>query len=89
MKVFVSKDGTVYHKGIEQRSLKGTLPVTVIQPKMPKQKLTIQHMQVQNGDLQNELQEIKAALFTEVRKKERFELMRRLRQVQRVIKKFS
>ena len=30
---FVDKDGTVYHKGVEQPKLKGTLKPTVIKPK--------------------------------------------------------
>ena len=30
---FVDKDGTVYHKGVEQPKLKGTLKPTVVKPK--------------------------------------------------------
>ena len=33
MKVFVDKEGTVFHKGKEQPDLKGTLPPTKIKPK--------------------------------------------------------
>ena len=33
MKVYVHKDGVVYHKGVEQPDLKGTLPVTKIKKK--------------------------------------------------------
>jgi len=33
MNVYVHKDGTVYHKGIEQSKLKGTLPITKIKKK--------------------------------------------------------
>ena len=33
MKEFVDKDGTVFHKGVEQPKLKGTLPATVVKPK--------------------------------------------------------
>jgi hypothetical protein len=89
MNVFVANDGSVYHKGIEQTTLKGTLPVTVIQKKVPKQKFTIQQHQFQSGELQEELQKIKSALFTEVRKTERYALTKQLAQLQRVIKKFS
>jgi hypothetical protein len=32
MKEFVDEQGNVYHKGIEQPSLKGTLPATTIEP---------------------------------------------------------
>ena len=38
MKVFVYSDGTVYHKGIEQPELKGTLPITTIEVKEKKTK---------------------------------------------------
>ena len=33
MAEFVDKDGTVYHKGVEQPKLFGTLPVTKVKPK--------------------------------------------------------
>ena len=33
MNEFVDKDGTVFHKGVEQPDLKGTLPPTKIKPK--------------------------------------------------------
>lgn len=36
MKEFVDKDGTVYHKGVEQPKLKGKKKPTVIEPKKPK-----------------------------------------------------
>lgn len=42
MNEYVHIDGTVYHKGIEQPELKGTLPVTVIQPRTKKKKLSEQ-----------------------------------------------
>ena len=32
MNEFVDKDGTVYHKGVEQPKLKGTLPPTKVKP---------------------------------------------------------
>lgn len=38
MKVFVDKNGTVYHKGIEQPDLKGTLPTTKVKPRKKKKK---------------------------------------------------
>ena len=40
MKEYVDKDGNVYHKGIEQPKLKGTLKPTVIKPKPKKPKLS-------------------------------------------------
>ena len=33
MKEFVDKDGNVFHKGVEQPKLKGTLPPTKVEPK--------------------------------------------------------
>ncbi len=33
MQVFVDKDGTVFHRGIEQPELKGTLPISTIKDK--------------------------------------------------------
>ena len=39
MKVFVYSDGTVYHKGVEQPELKGTLPITTIEVKEKKTKI--------------------------------------------------
>lgn len=40
MKEFVDKDGNVFHKGIEQPKLKGTLPPTKIKPRKKKKKLS-------------------------------------------------
>ncbi len=40
MKEFVDKDGNVFHKGVEQTKLKGTRPVTKIEPKQSKRKLS-------------------------------------------------
>ena len=33
MNEFVDKDGNVFHKGVEQPKLKGTLPPTKVKPK--------------------------------------------------------
>jgi len=38
MKVFVDKEGNVFHKGKEQPKLKGTLPPTKVKPKKKKKK---------------------------------------------------
>ena len=45
MRLFVATDGTVFHKGVEQPDLKGTLPVTVIAPKVEKVKMSPQEKQ--------------------------------------------
>lgn len=41
MKVFVDKDGNVFHKGKEQPKLKGTLKPTKVKKKKPKKKKTV------------------------------------------------
>ena len=44
MKEFVDKDGTVFHKGVEQPDLKGTLPATVVKPKKKAKRRTQQEI---------------------------------------------
>ena len=38
MKEFVDKDGNVFHKGVEQPKLKGTLPPTKVKPQKKRKK---------------------------------------------------
>ena len=52
MKVYVHKDGTVYHKGVEQEELKGTLPITKIKKKKKEGKKL---NKFQKKDLRNRL----------------------------------
>lgn len=40
MKEFVDQSGNVFHKGVEQKKLKGSRPVTKIEPKQAKRKLS-------------------------------------------------
>ena len=40
MREFVDKDGNVFHKGVEQTKLKGSRPITKIEPKQSKRKLS-------------------------------------------------
>ena len=40
MKEFIDKDGTVFHKGVEQPDLKGSLKPTKSKPRKKKKKLT-------------------------------------------------
>ena len=40
MKEFVDKDGNVFHKGVEQKKLKGTKAATKIEPKQAKRKMS-------------------------------------------------
>ena len=62
MKEFVDKNGNVFHKGVEQPQLKDTRPVTKIEPKQNKRKLSkgekdnlrqaiLQQMNMVRGDI--------------------------------------
>ena len=48
-KVFVAKDGTVYHKGKEQPKLKGTLKPTKFKPPKKREKSPAQILLVEDG----------------------------------------
>jgi hypothetical protein len=88
MKEFVAKDGTVYHKGVEQPALKGTLDPTVVQPKEPKKKLSKQEKEDTKNALGQEIQKLKNELFKESRKGKRAELTKALTKANRELKKF-
>lgn len=87
MKIYVHTDGAVYHKGIEQPELKGTLPVTLIEPKKEKKKLTKQEKDALQIKLGTEIQKLKAAMFNENRKTKRAELQRTLQKLNRQLSK--
>jgi hypothetical protein len=87
MKVFVTQDGTVYHKGEEQPALKGTIPATVIEPKEPKKKMTKEEKQDAISKLGLEIKDLKLVLITETRKGKRAEATRRLSKANRELKK--
>lgn len=87
MKEFVASDGTVYHKGIEQPALKGTLPVTVIDVKPEKKKLTKQEKEDTRLALGKEIESLKSKLFHETRKGKKSELTRALSKANRQLKK--
>jgi len=65
MNVFVYSDGTVYHKGVEQPKLKGTLEPTIVEPRVKKSKA--QKAQEKQQALA-QLQKLKLALKKETRK---------------------
>ena len=73
MKVFVHENGTVYHKGVEQPDLKGTLPVT---PKKETIKDTRTKAQ-KASDRQSLLVEI-AKLKKDIKKEKRVTYRRKL-----------
>jgi hypothetical protein len=87
MKVFVAQDGTVYHKGEEQPNLKGTLPVTVIEPKEPKKKISKDEKQAAIHKLGLEIKELKAVLYSETRKGKRADATRKLSKANKELKK--
>lgn len=87
MKEFVAADGTVYHKGVEQASLKGTLPVTVIEAKPEKKRLSKQDKETAKNELGKEIAELKAKLFSETKKGKRTEITRALSKANRQFRK--
>ena len=87
MKEYVAQDGTVYHKGVEQPELKGTLPPTVIEVKEPKKKLTKEEKFKLTKELSLEIKNLKAELFIETKKGKRQEINRALTKANRELKK--
>jgi hypothetical protein len=89
MKVFVDKDGSVYHKGIEQPELKGQFPVTVIEDKPEKKKLSKQEKENAIQELGKEIEKLKVAVIHETRKGKKAELTRALSKANKALKKLT
>jgi len=87
MKEFVASDGTVYHKGEEQPSLKGTLPATVIEPKPERKKMTKQEKEDAVQKLGVEIEKLKIAAIRETKKGKKAEITRALTKANRMLKK--
>ena len=66
MNEFVDKDGTVFHKGVEQPKLKGTLPPTKVEPKKKTKRRTKEQI------LLDRQKEKKAALRKAIKKQKDF-----------------
>ena len=66
MNEFVDKDGNVFHKGVEQPKLKGTLPVTKVVPKKKTKRRTKEQILIAREA------EKKAALKKAVKKQKDF-----------------
>ena len=88
MKEFVDKNGNVFHKGVEQPQLKNTRPITKIEPKQTKRKLSkgekanlkqaiLQQMNMVRGD-------IKKARFKKDIKSGQSQLKRLERQLKKI-----
>jgi hypothetical protein len=87
MKEFVSEDGTVYHKGVEQPALFGTLEPTVIEEKPAKIKLSKKEKEEMKNSLGEEIGKLKAKLMSETRKTVRAQLTKDLNAANRKLKK--
>jgi 2',3'-cyclic-nucleotide 2'-phosphodiesterase (5'-nucleotidase family) len=87
MKEYVSEDGTVYHKGIEQPALYGTLPSTVIEEKPAKQKVSKKDKEEMKNALGTQIASLKAELMKETRKTKRQQLTKELNGANRQLKK--
>ena len=66
MNEFVDKDGNVFHKGVEQPKLKGTLPPTKIEPKVKTKRRTKEQILIDRHNKK------KAALKKAVKKQKDF-----------------
>jgi hypothetical protein len=87
MKEYVAEDGTVYHKGVEQPSLFGTLQPTVIEAKPEKKKITKKEKEEMKNDLGQEIGKLKALLMSETRKTKRAQITKELSAANRKLKK--
>jgi hypothetical protein len=87
MKEYVDANGNVFHKGVEQPALKGTLKPTVIEPKQEKQKLTKQEKETLTQELAQRIQSLKVELFRETRKGKKAEMLRELKKANKDLSK--
>tara|TARA_R100000008_G_scaffold85430_1_gene75348 strand:+ start:400 stop:900 length:501 start_codon:yes stop_codon:yes gene_type:complete len=89
MKVYVHKDGTVYHKGEEQPKLKGTLPVTVIKKKKEGVKLNKFQKQNMRNKIHVEIHTLKKKLKKAKFKKDIKSINVSINKLQRQLKKLN
>lgn len=88
MAEYVHTDGTVYHKGVEQPELKGTLPPTKIEEKKDdKPKLTKGQKAEMKNDLLVEFNKLKKEYQKEKRKTYKAKIKSQMTRVQRELKK--
>jgi hypothetical protein len=87
MKVYVHKDGTVYHKGVEQPELKGTLEPTVIKPKEKKPKLTKGQKAEKQNEILKEIGKLKRQHKKETRKTYARKIDSQIKKLQRELRK--
>ena len=61
MNEFVDKDGNVFHKGVEQPKLKGTLPPTKVKPPKKRKKLSADEKLLKQDEQYRKKQKLKRA----------------------------
>ena len=61
MNEFVDKDGNVFHKGVEQPKLKGTLPPTKVKPPKKRKKLSADEKLLKQAEQYRKKQKLKRA----------------------------
>ena len=87
MKEYVHKDGTVYHRGVEQPKLKDTLSPTVIIPKAKKKKLSrIEKLNLKTK-LLIEFNTLTKVMLNTTKKTARAKVARKINKLQKQIKK--
>ena len=86
MKEYVDKEGNVYHKGVEQPKLKGTLKPTVIKPKPSKPRLTKAEKQRIRANALTKIHQLKKKLKTARFKKDIKKINSEIKKQQRLIK---
>lgn len=82
MKEFVHVDGTVFHKGVEQPTLKGKLAAT---PIIEKPKLTKKQKEQEKMTLMDEYTSLKKKLKTEKKKGSRKKIEARLNKISKLL----
>ena len=87
MKVFVDKEGIVYHRGEEQKELKGTLPPTKIEVNK-KPKLTKIEKATLKQDALVKFQALKKLMVEAKTKRRQKEIKREMKPLEKIIKKY-
>ena len=86
MNEYVDKEGNVYHKGVEQHNLKGTLPETVVTVKKKKKRLTKREREAQQRKLMADLYDLKKRLKKVTLKKDKKSIEVQIRKISRKLK---
>jgi hypothetical protein len=89
MKEYVDADGNVYHKGIEQPALKGTLAPSVIDQTKKVTKITKQEKQEKIHEIGKKITSLKLELSKETKKVRRREITREINKANRQLQKLS